>query len=98
LREISGRNAIVEALIAQGAKFISLAEYLYAPILTTISGKGAVPYDHPLHAGVAAVAGYSSPFFSKITKISDVMIAVGCRFDDIGTGFWSLRMLDTLSL
>jgi acetolactate synthase-1/2/3 large subunit len=71
-------------------QLIELAECLDAPVVTTVNGKGSIPYDHPLHAGLGIGRAGDPEAISMIDK-SDVMLAVGCRFDAIATWFWTLK-------
>jgi acetolactate synthase I/II/III large subunit len=62
-----------------------LAERLAAPVATTIQGKGVFPESHPLFLwnGLGKAA---PPFVREIERGCDVMLAVGCRFGEVGTG------------
>jgi len=65
-----------------------LAERLGAPVATTIQGKGVFPESHPLFLwnGLGKAA---PPFVREIERGCDAMLAVGCRFGEVGTGSWS---------
>jgi Thiamine pyrophosphate-requiring enzymes [acetolactate synthase, pyruvate dehydrogenase (cytochrome), glyoxylate carboligase, phosphonopyruvate decarboxylase] len=65
------------------------------PVATTVSGKGALPHDHPLHAGLAAGA-FGDPAAVRLVETSDLVIAIGTRLPEIGTGGWTLRISGTL--
>jgi acetolactate synthase-1/2/3 large subunit len=65
-----------------------LAERLSAPVLTTASGRGAVPEDHPLCLGNFATSSQIRDF----TASCDVMLALGTRFSASATGRWTLRI------
>ncbi len=62
-----------------------LAERLHAPVATTIQGKGVFPESHPLFLwnGLGKAA---PPFVREIERGCDAMLAVGCRFGEVGTG------------
>ena len=62
-----------------------LAERLAAPVATTIQGKGVFPESHPLFLwnGLGKAA---PPFVREIERGCDAMLAVGCRFGEVGTG------------
>lgn len=64
-----------------------LAEALGAPVLTTLSGKGAIPADHALSAGIVPGA----PPVGDLLAQADLLLAVGTRFGSIATRNWRLR-------
>ena len=64
----------------------SLAEQLDAPVITTCSGKGSIPEDHPLCIGNLANQGPIKRLMSE----SDAMLAVGARFGYLPTAKWSI--------
>jgi acetolactate synthase-1/2/3 large subunit len=64
-----------------------IAERLGAPVATTISGKGVFPESHPLFLWNGL--GRSAPaFVREVEQGCDAMLAVGCRFSEVGTGSW----------
>ncbi len=71
-----------------GPLLVELAERLQAPVATTIQGKGAFPETHPLWLwnGLGASA---PPFVRRIGEDADVMLAIGCRFSEVGTASWA---------
>jgi acetolactate synthase-1/2/3 large subunit len=54
----------------------ALAEFLDAPVLTTIEGRGAIPEDHPLALGPNS----DMTVLDDIIADADVVLAVGTRF------------------
>ncbi|MGC8542323.1 MAG: thiamine pyrophosphate-binding protein [Vulcanisaeta sp.] len=70
---------------------IELAELLNAPVTTTIMAKGLVPFNHSLYAGVAAGKAGNTVAYEVIKK-ADVVLAIGNRFSEIGTGRYSLEI------
>ncbi|MEM2154849.1 MAG: thiamine pyrophosphate-binding protein [Nitrososphaeria archaeon] len=71
-------------------ELLKLAQILDAPLTTTIMAKGLVPKNFRLYAGVAA--GRSGNITAeKILEKSDLVIAIGNRFSEMGTGRYSLR-------
>jgi acetolactate synthase-1/2/3 large subunit len=62
----------------------ALAEMIMAPVTTTLMGKGAFPDDHPLSLGMLGMHGTRYANYSIID--SDLLIAIGARFDDRVTG------------
>lgn len=55
-----------------------LAEYLQAPVVTTMMSKGLLPEDHPLCAQHTGACGTSCG--NALTASADVILAVGTRF------------------
>ena len=73
---------------------VDLAEHVDAPVLTTYKGKGIIPEDHPLSAGV--LCGGTSPEVSSVLSEADAALGVGTDFDAVATGYWSLDVPDRL--
>lgn len=70
-----------------GPMLVELAEKLGAPVATTIQGKGVFPEHHPLWLWNGL--GASAPaFVREIGTACDAMLAIGCRFSEVGTGSW----------
>ncbi|MBT3787639.1 MAG: thiamine pyrophosphate-binding protein [Alphaproteobacteria bacterium] len=69
------------------AELIKLAERLDAPVSTTLQGLGVFPGNHPLHTGLA-FGPSAVPASRNAFAGCDVMIAIGTRFSEIGTGFF----------
>ena len=65
-------------------KLIALATQLGIPVTTTLMGLGSIPCDHPLNLGMLGMHGTEYANFA-VTE-SDLLIAVGARFDDRVTG------------
>lgn len=72
-----------------GPALACVAELLQAPVATSISGKGAVPEDHPLAVGW----GYG-PQGTRTAEVIfrdvDLILAIGVKFGEVSTGFYSL--------
>jgi acetolactate synthase-1/2/3 large subunit len=66
------------------AELISLVDTMGIPVTTTLMGLGAVPCDHPLNLGMLGMHGTRSANYAVIE--SDLLIAIGARFDDRVTG------------
>jgi acetolactate synthase-1/2/3 large subunit len=66
------------------AELARFAEAANVPVVTTLMARGAFPDDHPLSLGMPGMHGT----YTATTAIqrSDVLIAVGARFDDRVTG------------
>lgn len=65
-------------------EILVLAEALNVPVVTTLMARGAFPDDHRLALGMSGMHG----LYTATTAIqrSDVLIAIGARFDDRVTG------------
>jgi len=67
-----------------GGHLVELADRLGAPVATTIQGKGVFPETHPLWMWCGL--GASTPRFVRaIESDCDAMLAIGCRFSEVGT-------------
>ena len=79
---LSGGGVIIseasEALVA-------FAEYLQIPVSPTLMGKGAIPEDHELYAGIVGIQTQHR-FANALFLESDCVLAVGARFGDRHTG------------
>ncbi len=97
------RRAERPLILAGGGSLLSgaweevraLAETLGAPVATTITGKGSLPADHPLHLGLGCGL-LAPPEVREVLLQSDLLLALGCRFDEIGSGGWTLPAPDKL--
>ncbi len=72
-------------IMGHGARFhrrqvIAFAEQLKAPVLTTFKGKGLIPDDHPLGAGVLGRSG--TPVASWFMNECDLLIVIGASFSN----------------
>jgi len=59
---------------------IKIADMLMAPVVSTLMGKGAVPSDHPLFAGLCGMHGTGEA--NLLVSDADVLLVVGARFSD----------------
>jgi len=59
---------------------IKLADMLKAPVVTSLMGKGVVPSDHPLFAGLCGMHGTGEA--NLLVSDADVLLVVGARFSD----------------
>jgi acetolactate synthase-1/2/3 large subunit len=66
------------------AELLRLAELTGIPLTTTLMARGAFPDTHPLHLGMPGMHG-SVAAVGALQK-SDLIIALGARFDDRVTG------------
>ncbi len=77
---VGGGTVAAEA----GAEILALAEAGRIPIVTTLMAKGVVPESHPLNFGCPGMHG--GKWANWALNMSDLLIAVGARFDDRVTG------------
>lgn len=74
---------------------IKIAEFLNAPVATTLQGLSAFPAKHPLHTGMsfgqAAVPAAENAF-----KQCDCMLAVATRFSEIATASYGVNPPENL--
>ena len=63
---------------------LKIAECMSTPIATTLMGKGSIPENHPLSAGMVGMHG-TVPANRSILE-ADVLLVVGARFSDRTTG------------
>ena len=66
------------------AELKELAELMQIPVAATLMGKGAFPEDHHLFLGMPGMHG--PKFVNYALTETDLLIAVGVRFDDRVTG------------
>lgn len=66
------------------AELLQFAEYTGIPLVTTLMALGAVPKHHPLNMGMPGMHG-TVPANAALQR-SDLIIAIGTRFDDRVTG------------
>ncbi len=75
-----------QGVMISGAEkaLIELAEKADIPVTNTLLGLSTIPTDHPLYKGMLGMHGNIGP--NVATLKSDLLIAVGMRFDDRVTG------------
>jgi acetolactate synthase-1/2/3 large subunit len=66
------------------AEVFAFAELVGAPVVTTVHGKGAFPETHPSCLGMFGMHG--ARYANYAVQHSDLLIALGARFDDRVTG------------
>jgi thiamine pyrophosphate-dependent acetolactate synthase large subunit-like protein len=71
------------------AQLRRLATRLDAPVITAITGAGAIPADDPLWAGVLNPARDEC---RALLAEADAVLVIGCRLDDVGTARWTLPL------
>ncbi len=78
---IAGRGVIISGASAELKQF---AETAQIPVITTLLGLGCFPGNHVLNYGMPGMHG--SGYANKAIDNTDLLIAVGMRFDDRVTG------------
>lgn len=73
------------------AEVIRLAEWLDAPVATTLQGLSVFPANHPLHVGFGFGAS-AVPAAQNAFRKCDGMIAIGTRFSEIATGSYGAEV------
>ncbi|MFM6975022.1 MAG: thiamine pyrophosphate-dependent enzyme, partial [Agromyces sp.] len=66
------------------AELLELAELIGAPVVTTLNARGAFPDSHQQHLGMPGMHGTVPAVLAM--QESDLLIALGARFDDRVTG------------
>ena len=59
-------------------ELVQLAEFLQAPVMTTLAGKSAFPENHPLSVGTSAPS-ISAGVYHFLTR-ADLVFGIGCSF------------------
>jgi acetolactate synthase-1/2/3 large subunit len=71
------------------AELLEFAELTGIPVVSTSwGGRGVMPDDHPLFAGVMGSFGWISA--NELAQRSDLWIAIGTTFSQMTTGAWTL--------
>ena len=68
---------------------IAIAEWLSVPVVTTISGQGLMPDDHPLALGVIGDNGFH-PHAHRAIEESDTLLYIGCKMGSVSTINWTM--------
>src|SRR5215475_12967650 len=77
------------------AELVRLAEWLQAPVATTLQGLSVFPASHPLHVGFGFGAS-AVPAAQNAFKDCDCMVAIGTRFAEIATGSFGAKVPENL--
>ncbi len=73
---------------SQGSsELIQLAESFLIPVLTTASGRGSIPEDHPLAFGLVGI--YRTRISKRVYDEADLIITVGSKNEEFETGAWN---------
>jgi acetolactate synthase-1/2/3 large subunit len=73
------------------AEVIALAEFLQAPVSTTLQGLSAFPANHPLHTGYSFGAS-AVPAARNAFAGCDALLAIGTRFAELATGSFGVTV------
>jgi acetolactate synthase-1/2/3 large subunit len=76
-------------------ELVRLAEWLEAPVATTLQGLSVFPANHPLHVGFGFGAS-AVPSAQNAFKACDCMVAIGTRFSEIATGSYGAEVCLTI--
>ncbi len=63
-----------------GQELVKFAEKIDCPVVSSLMGLGAFPYNHPLHLGLIGMHGHFE--CNKAAHDCDVLIVCGARFSD----------------
>lgn len=69
---------------------VAIADFLNAPVATTLQGLSAFPANHPLHCGMG-FGEAAVPAAEEAFQDCDCMLAVGTRFSEIATGSYGVQ-------
>jgi acetolactate synthase I/II/III large subunit len=76
-------------------ELIRLAEWLDAPVATTLQGLSVFPGSHPLHVGFG-FGPSAVPAAQHAFADCDCMVAIGTRFAEIATGSYGTKVPENL--
>jgi acetolactate synthase-1/2/3 large subunit len=71
------------------AETAAIADFLGAPVATTLQGLSAFPASHPLHTGMG-IGPAAVPAAENAFRNCDCLLAVGNRFGEIGTASYGI--------
>jgi len=66
-----------------------MAQWMSAPVVSTISGQGIIPDDHPLAVGVIGDNGFH-PHAHRAVEEADTLLYIGCKMGSVSTINWSM--------
>jgi acetolactate synthase-1/2/3 large subunit len=72
-----------------GRAIQSMAEWMTAPVVSTISGQGILPDDHVLAIGVIGDNGFH-PHAHRAIEEADTLLYIGCKMGSVSTINWSM--------
>ncbi len=80
---VAGGGVVLSRAFKELKDFVEL---LGMPFLTTPSGRGSIPEDHPLALGLVGL--YRTNVGKKIYQEADLLVNVGSRFEELQSGGW----------
>ncbi|MGQ9782205.1 MAG: hypothetical protein ACUVQ8_08215 [Nitrososphaeria archaeon] len=80
---VAGGGAILSRAFEEFRLFVEL---IGIPFLTTPSGRGILPEDHPLALGLMGL--YRTEVGKKFFQGADLLINIGSRFEEFQSGRW----------
>lgn len=80
---IAGGGVIIARAFME---LVDLAETLGIPVLTTPSGRGSIPEDHPLSVGLVGL--YRTKVGKRVYEESDLIISVASKNEEFQTCAW----------
>lgn len=86
---ISGRSVV---WAGAEKELVEFAELVGIPVVTHESGRGSIPEDHPLAGGL--VGHYGRTVANSLVRKADVLLGLGCQFDNVSTISWTLLRED----
>ncbi len=79
---IAGGGAVMSGAFDEVRR---LAELLALPVLTSLSGRGIIPDDHPLSVG--GLGAHRNPLSKELFLTADVIVGIGTRFEEMETNW-----------
>lgn len=67
------------------AALVALAEKLDAPVVSTVGGKGAIPFDHPL----SAASWIEDRHTTELLEEADVLLVVGTALGEVTSNYFT---------
>ena len=72
-----------------GKSIQGVAEWMAAPVVSTISGQGIMPDTHPLALGVIGDNGFH-PHAHRAIEEADTLLYIGCKMGSVSTINWTM--------
>ena len=86
---ISGRSVV---WAGADKELVEFAELVGIPVVTHELGRGSIPEDHPLAGGL--MGHYGRTVANSLVRKADVLLGLGCQFDNVCTISWTLPRED----